>query len=462
MPDPSQLNARRAAAATAWTSHPGPVLIPAGLPVPIAGTDQFHSFHAHAEQYYLSGSPIAGSALTFDSREGWTLFMPLASIEERVWSGDGESPESAATASGIEAVRPIDGLTSWLERRRGEPLALLGNRDILGNPAGYGIANWQALEVEIDETASGVLSDEVSNLRRAKAPDELGLMRMAAGASAAGHLLAMRKARAGLTERQLQVEVEAEFFRHGAQRTAYSSLVGGGPNASVLHFSPTSRPFGDGDLVLMDAAGEVDGYAADITRTFPIAARFSGVQRDLYQLVLAVQETAVRGVRPGVEFLALHLAAAEQIAAGLVDLGILRGDPAALVEQDAHAIFFPHGLGHMLGLATHDAGGCLAGRTKSDRFGLKWLRADLPLQENYVVTIEPGVYFIKALLTNPEWRTRHRDTVRWERVDSLLDFGGIRIEDDVRVTPQGSEVLSASIPKSIEAIEAIRREALER
>ena len=116
----------------------------------------------------------------------------------------------------------------------------------------------------------------------------------------------------------------------------------------------------------------------------------------------------------------------------------------------------------MLGLATHDAGGCLAGRAKSDRFGLKWLRADLPLQENYVVTIEPGVYFIRALLTSPEWREKFRDEVNWERVDTLLDFGGIRIEDDVRVAANGPEVLSAAIPKSIAAIEEIRREAATR
>ncbi|MEO9254986.1 MAG: M24 family metallopeptidase, partial [Tepidiformaceae bacterium] len=178
------------------------------------------------------------------------------------------------------------------------------------------------------------------------------------------------------------------------------------------------------------------------------------------QLVLDVQERAIADVKPGIEYKDLHLAASTQIAQGLVDLGILRGDAASLVERDAHAIFFPHGLGHMLGLSTHDAGGCLVGRTPSDRFGLKWLRADLPLQENYVVTIEPGIYFIPALLDDPERRETFSDAVNWDRVDTLRGFGGIRIEDDVRVTATGNEILSAAIPKSIEAIEAIRREAL--
>jgi Xaa-Pro aminopeptidase len=227
----------------------------------------------------------------------------------------------------------------------------------------------------------------------------------------------------------------------------------------VLHFSPTGRELRDGDLLLMDAGAEVDGYASDVTRTWPVSGRFEGMQRDLYQLVLAVQQRAIEGLRPGVEYRELHMEAARGIAAGLVDLGILRGDPASLVERDAHAIFFPHGLGHMLGLATHDAGGCLAGRERSDRFGLKWLRADLPLQENYVVTIEPGIYFIPALLTDPEWRERYRDAVDRSRVDRMLAFGGILIEDDLRVTAEGAEVLTCSLPRTAEAIEELRRAA---
>jgi Xaa-Pro aminopeptidase len=262
-----------------------------------------------------------------------------------------------------------------------------------------------------------------------------------------------------MTERQLQVEVEAAFFRAGSARTAYGSIVGGGPNGAVLHFAPTARPFGAHEVVLMDAAAEWDGYAADVTRTFPAGERFAGIHRDLYALVLAVQEAAIAAVRPGKEYRELHLEAATRVAQGLVDLGILRGAAEDLVEQDAHALFFPHGLGHMLGLATHDAGGCLAGRPRSDRFGLKWLRADLPLAADYVVTIEPGIYFIRALLTDPARREHYRDAVDWERVDGLLETGGIRIEDDVLVTATGAEVLTADIPKTIAAIEALRREA---
>jgi Xaa-Pro aminopeptidase len=348
-----------------------------------------------------------------------------------------------------------------LERRRGEPVTLLGNRDIEPRAAEYGIENWQSLEVAIDEEASARFSEAVSVLRRTKDDAELGRMRAAADTSVQGHLAAWRLARPGMTERRLQVELEADFFRNGAARTAYGSIVGTGPNGSVLHFAPTNRELRDGDIVLIDAGAEIDGYASDVTRAFPAGARFRGIQRDVYQLVLETQQAAITGAVPGAEYKALHLGASRQIAQGLVDLGILRGDADTLVERDAHALFFPHGLGHMLGLATHDAGGCLAGRERSDRFGLKYLRTDLPLQPGYVVTIEPGIYFIRALLTDPERRQTYADAVNWDRVDTMLDFGGIRIEDDVLITANGPELLSGALPRALREVEAIREEALE-
>lgn len=445
---------RRAAVANA--AGGGVVLVPAGLPVPIAGTDQFHEFHAHPEHRYLAGTATPGATLAFDADEGWSLFVPGASEDERVWVGEGASLAEAAEDSRLDLVRPSTALGAFLERRRGERIALLGNDDFLGHPAAYGAPGFRALEADIDGAAGERLSERLAELRRAKDAGEIAAMRAAVRATAAGHLFALRNVRPGMTERALQVEVEAEFFRAGSPRTAYGSIVGGGPNGAVLHFSPTARSFRDGELVLMDAAAEWEGYAADVTRTFPVSGTFEGAQRDLYALVLHVQQAAIDEVAPGKEYRDLHMAAATRMAAGLADLGILRGSAESLVERDAHAIFFPHGLGHMLGLSTHDAGGCLAGRTPSDRFGLKWLRADLPLEEGYVVTVEPGVYFIRALLTSPEWRARYRDEVNWPQVDTLLDFGGIRIEDDVLVTSDEADVLSAAIPKDIEAIEALR------
>jgi len=460
VPPASSLVERRDRVARAWGLSRGVVIVPAGVHVPVEGTDQYHEFHAHPEQVYLSGTRESGTVLVFDPADGWLLFAPEAGLEDRVWVGDGVDHAALSAGSGLE-VRPSEGLQGWLERRRGEPVALLGNHDIARRPRAYGLASWSALELSIDETLSERLSEQVAEARRAKDASELALMQGAADASLAGHLYAMRRSRPGMTERQLQIEVEAEFFRNGAERTAYGSIVGTGPNGAVLHFSPTNRAIRDGELVLMDAGAEYDGYASDVTRTFPAGRAFSGAQRDLYQLVLDVQQSAIATAKPGVEYKDLHLAACTRIAAGLRDLGLLKGSPAGLVERDAHALFFPHGLGHMLGLSTHDAGGCLAGRTPSDRFGLKWLRADLPLEPGYVVTVEPGIYFIKALIDDPARREQFADCVDWPKVDALREFGGIRIEDDVLVTDTGSRVLTAAIPKSIAEIEALRAEAFE-
>lgn len=454
------LTARRARIARAWGLARGAVIVPSGLHVPIQGTDQYHEFHAHPEFAYLAGAQLPGAVLAFDEADGWQIFAPQAGLEDRVWIGDGTDHGELAQRTAL-AVRPLDQFEPWLERRRAEPLAILGNHDIVHRPGAYGLRSWASLELDVDETLAEQLSEQVSEARRAKDPGEIALMQGAADASRAGHLYALRNTRAGMSERQLQIEVEAEFFRAGAERTAYGSIVGTGSNGAVLHFSPTHRTMRDGEIVLMDAGAEFEGYASDVTRTFPVGRRFEGAQRDLYQLVLDVQQSAISAARPGVEYKQLHMAACHQIAEGLAHLGILKGTAAELVERDAHALFFPHGLGHMLGLSTHDAGGCLAGRTPSDRFGLKWLRADLPLQPGYVVTIEPGIYFIKALIDDPARREEFADCVDWVEVEALRDFGGIRIEDDVLIEESGSRILTAAIPKTIPEIESLRAEAFD-
>lgn len=451
---------RRARVTASWSLNDAVVVVPSGTYVPVQGTDQYHEFHAHPEFTYLAGARDDSSVLAFDRHDGWVLFVPKAGLEDRVWVGDGADHEALSASTGLP-VRPIGELRPWLEKRRNETVAVIGNHDLVHRPAAYGVESWNALELSLDEALAERLSEQVSELRRAKDPSEIEMMRAAADASRAGHLYALRNTRPGFSERQLQIEVEAEFFRAGAERTAYGSIVGTGSNSAVLHFSPTQRAMKSGEIVLMDAGAESHGYASDVTRTFPVGPRFEGPQRDLYQLVLDVQRAAIAAAGPGVEFKAMHLAACERIASGLVDLGLLKGSPADLVERDAHALFFPHGLGHMLGLSTHDAGGCLAGRPPSDRFGLKWLRADLPLEPGYVVTVEPGIYFIKALIDDRARREQFADCVDWARVDALRDFGGIRIEDDVVITETGSDVLTAAIPTTIAEIESLRAEAFD-
>ncbi len=462
MNDAEALRERRRRVEAAWRSadFEGPVLVPASLPIPIDGTDQFHDFHAHPEFQYLSGAAEPGAALAWEPDAGWTLFAPSLSIDDLVWMSAPPSAQALSRVTGVERSLDRSNLAGWLEARRGQKLALLGSRDIESRASEYGVDAWPRLEAVIDEEATDRLGRALAELRRAKDAVELDRMTRAVDAAVAGHLAAQRLARHGLSERALQIEMEAEFFRHGGARTAYGSIVGCGPNSAILHGTPGRRVMSDGELVLIDAGAEIDGYASDVTRTFPVAAAFSGVQRDLYEVVLAAQRQAIAAAAPGVEYKSLHLRASATIAQGLIDLDLLRGDADALVAADAHALFFPHGLGHMLGLSTHDCGGYLEGRAPEDRFGLAYLRADLPLAPGYVVTIEPGVYFVPALLTDPARRRRYAEMVNWDLVDTLLDFGGIRIEDDVLITADGCEVLSGALPKSAREIEAIRREAL--
>ena len=456
------LRERRQRVEAAWSSaeFDGPVLIPASLPIPIDGTDQYHEFHAHPEFQYLTGVAEPGAALAWEPGDGWTLFAPSLSVEDLVWMSAPPSADELATETGVSRSVDRSELAGWLESRRGRGMALLGSRDVELRATEYGVESWSSLEAVVDEDATERLGRALAELRRAKDSVELDRMTRAVDAAVFGHLAAQRMARHGLTERALQIEMEAEFFRRGGARTAYGSIVGSGPNSAILHGTPGERVMSDGELVLIDAGAEIEGYASDVTRTFPVSAAFTGIQRELYDVVLAAQQEAIAGAGPGVEYKSLHMRASLTIAEGLVDAGILRGSVEELVAADAHALFFPHGLGHMLGLSTHDCGGYLEGRVPEDRFGLAYLRADLPLQPGYVVTIEPGIYFVPALLTDPERRERYAEMVNWDVVDTLLDFGGIRIEDDVVITADGCEVMSEALPKSADEIEAIRRDAL--
>jgi Xaa-Pro aminopeptidase len=214
----------------------------------------------------------------------------------------------------------------------------------------------------------------------------------------------------------------------------------------VLHFSPGPRRVADGDFVLIDSGAQVGRYTADVTRTF-LVGNVSAFQRDLYQLVLGAQRRAIARCVIGAEWKELHLTCAVEMTAGLVEMGILRGNAESLVEQEVHSLFFPHGLGHLVGLGVRDGSGMLPGRTKDPRPCLRSLRMDLPLQEGYLVTVEPGLYFIPPILEDSARRLKHRREVNWELVDQHSHIGGVRIEDDVLVSAAGPEVLTASIPK---------------
>ncbi len=418
----AQLELRRRAAAAAWNLSEEVVLIGAGEPVPIPGRgDRTYPFRAHSEYFYLTDRERPGGILAFDPHEGWVEFVTQVTRDERLWEGARDEEKDA---------RPASEFDGWLAQRPDRPLACLG-APVMG--------------ADGDATLETELRYTLNHVRRQKDEVELARMRVAERATSAGFAAVQPLVVVGNTERQVQVELEAEFFRNGADFLAFDTIVGSGPNAAVLHFPPSNRAFGEGELVLIDAGAEYRGYASDITRTYPVSGRFTPEQAELYELVRRAGLAALACCTPGTEWRDVHRAAALAIAEGLVEFGLLSGEPESLVEQGAQSVFFPHGIGHMVGLGVRDAGEVLKGRPqREDEFPR--LRMDLPLLSGYVVTVEPGIYFVPALLHDREFRERHRNTVNWDRAERMLGFGGIRIEDNVLITESEPLVLTADVP----------------
>jgi Xaa-Pro aminopeptidase len=417
-----QLARRRLALVDAWNLTDEIVLIGAGSPVTIPGRhDRTYPFHAHLEYLYLTDRERPGGVLGYDPKEDWVEFVTPITRQARLWEG--------ATDGEPIGTTPIDELPGWLEKREGRPVALLG-------------ASFEQAPAH-DEALTERLRRQLNELRRAKDELEIERMRFAERATAAGFAKLRELIEPGRTERQLQIELEAEFFRHGADDVAFDTIVGSGPNSAVLHFSPTHHQLQAGELLLVDAGAEYRGYDSDITRTYPVSGEFSPDQLELHAIVQRALEAATERCLPGTEFRDIHRSAQLTIAEGLADLGLLRGTPDSLVESEAVSVFFPHGVGHLVGLGIRDASEVLPGRERNE---FPRLRLDLPLLPGYVTTIEPGIYFVPALVRDSEIRAKHRPEVNWEMAEAMIGFGGIRIENNVLVTNDGYEVLTADVP----------------
>ena len=424
-----QLDRRRAAAASAWNLSDGFVLVGAGDPVSVPGRyDRTYPFRSHSEYFYLTDRERPGGVLAFDPDDGWIEFVAPVTRDELVWSGTED-----AQAGVPDGTRDVSELARWIETRRGGRCGCLG-------AAIPGVSS--------DAGFDDDLRDALTDVRRIKDHVELARMRVAEEATRSGFLLLDELIAAGRTERQILVELEAQFYRGGADSLAFDTIVAGGNHSAVLHFSPTTRTLAAGELVLVDAGGEYRGYASDVTRTYPASGTFTSEQAELYAVVRDALVAATDACKPGVEWRDVHRTAALVIGDGLVALGILRGEIESLFERGAISLFFPHGVGHMVGLGVRDASGALRGR-EAPGPGFPRLRVDLPLQAGYAMTVEPGIYFIPALLTDSAVRAGHRDAVDWNRVDALLDFGGIRLEDNVLITESGCDVLTSRVPSAI-------------
>jgi len=404
------VDARRAKTAAAWNLTNEIVLIGCGNPIGLpGGADQCYEFRAHPEFRWLTEEKRPGSILAFDPQEGWTRFTPAVTEMERVWDGIAVEPDGPY----------MDALPTWLEARSGRKAAFLGV---------------QTYELATDAELTAEVSGKLFQARRAKDEHEISLMKQASAATLAGHLAAKALIRPGVSERDIQIELETAFARGGADRPGYHSIVGTGPNSTVFHFTPSARKVQEGDVVLIDAGAEVDAYVIDVTRTYPSNGTFTPKQQAVYDILLDAERKACARCVPGQEWLEFHTLVALDLAKGLVDLDIFKGTAESAVESEAIALFLPHGVGHMVGLGVRDASGAAAGRTGENRAAGVRVRCDLPLEEGYVMTVEPGIYFIQALLNDPARREKFASEVNWDVVDQYQDFGGMRIEDNILVT----------------------------
>jgi Xaa-Pro aminopeptidase len=422
--------ARRARIAPALGLTDEILLIGAGRPQPKPEiSDAMLPFIAHQEYIYLTGLTEAfGGILAYDpkgggpSEGGWVSFVPEVTEDDRVWEGREQLPGEL-----------LGRFPTWLAARSGRRLVMLG-APLSG--------------VVTDAARTAAVRDAYKHARRPKEPAEIELMRRGAAATAAGYAAIQPLLKPGVSERRLQIELEAEYFRHGAQTTGYDSIIGSGPNAAVFHGAPSARVAQEGEFILIDSGAQIERYVTDVTRTY-VAGPPSAFQRDLYQNVLNAELRAIARCRPGAEWKDIHFGAAEDLIGGLVSMGVMNGNAQDLIAQDAHMLFYPHGIGHMLGLGVRDASGLEPGRAKDPRPCLASLRQDLILRENYLVTIEPGLYFIPALLNDQARREKYRDCVNWALAEKHLGIGGVRIEDNIVVTTGAPENLTAAIPKGM-------------
>ncbi|MGB5098329.1 MAG: Xaa-Pro aminopeptidase [Porticoccaceae bacterium] len=411
------------------------IAILTAAPAQVRSRDTYFPYRQDSNFFYLTGFPEPEAVLVLIPKRPQGQFVLFCRERDRsreIWDGRRAGPEGARELYGADDAFPIDDideiLPGLLEGRDRVYYALGRNRTFDTRLLDWidGIrARARSGAVPPDEFVD--LDHLVHEARLFKTATELKVMRKAGAISARAHCRAMRAARPGLYEYQLQAEIEHTFASEGARYPAYGSIVGGGANACVLHYVENSAPLQDGDLVLIDAGCELEHYAADITRTFPVSGKFSAPQQALYEVVLAAQLAAIDVARAGNHWDEPHRVTVKIITQGLVDLGLLKGDVDDLIARNAYTDFYMHRAGHWLGMDVHDVGDY-----KVDN---EWRL----LEPGMVMTVEPGIYVA------PDNR---KVAKKWRGI-------GIRIEDDVVITRKGPEILTAGVPKTVADIERL-------
>lgn len=409
-------------------------IIPSSLEA-TRSNDTHYRYRQSSDLLYLTGfdEPEAIAVIAPSREKKYTLFVRPRDPEREIWDGRRAGVQGAKEMFGADEAFPVEEFKEKLSDilngaqnlyyRVGDGNPEL-DQTIISQIARLRAMGWRrAVPPEAIVDTAAILHE----MRLIKTEDEITLMQRAADIAAEAHRLAMQEARPGINEYEIEALIEYHFRKSGAAGPAYTSIVGGGANATILHYINNDARLRDGDLLLIDAGAEYEGYASDITRTFPVNGRFTKAQREIYELVLEAQTACIEMTRPGVTMDELHNLSVEILTEGMVRLGLLQGETARLIEEEKYKQFYMHRLGHFLGLDVHDVG-----RYQVDG-------ESRALEPGMVITIEPGLYIAADTKEIPE------------------EYAGIgvRIEDDVLVTAAGRRVLTDKAPKEVKEIEEL-------
>ncbi len=422
-----------------------------------------YHFRQDSNFLYFFGIDKQGFAGVIDLDEGTeTVFGNDFTIDDVVWMGPQPSVKELASQVGIEKTASYSKLEDVLKKAKS------AGRKIHYLPPYryenmYKLNQWLDIPIsELKANASEEFIKAVVAQRSYKSPEEIIELHTACTISGAMHFAAMHAAAVGKTEANIVGIVEGIASSAGCS-LAYPVILS--KDGQTLHNHYHGNIFKEGDLILGDfGAATAKHYAGDLTRTYPAGKTFTDRQKDIYNIVLRMQTYSLSALKPGVKYKDVHLLAAEKMTDGLKELGLMKGDSKEAVAAGAHALFFPHGLGHMMGLDVHDMedlGEDYVGYSdtvkRSDQFGTAYLRLGRELEQGFVLTVEPGCYFIPELIDKWKAEKKFTDFINYDKVESYKDFGGVRIEDDVLITDRGSSILGKPVPKIVEDIEGIRK-----
>jgi len=422
-----------------------------------------YHFRQDSTFLYYFGLNYSGMAAVLDADKGQDiLFADDIDIEDIIWMGVQPSVKELAAKCGITDTMKASGLSDYVAEalKQGKKIHFIppyrdNNKLKLQSLLGIALNEQKA-------KASVELIQAIVKMRSVKDAFEIAEIEKACQIGGLMHITAMKLTKPGKVEREIAGAVEGIALANGA---GVSFPVICSVRGETLHNHYHGNEMKDGDLLLTDAGAETDmNYASDYTRTFPVNGKFTQKQKDIYNIVLKANTEAIKAIKPGIKYQEIHLLSARIVAEGLTALGLMKGDPEEAVKAGAHAMFFPHGLGHMMGLDVHDMedlGENYVGydeeTSRIDQFGTAYLRLGRRLQPGFVMTVEPGIYFIPSLIDLWKKEGKMDAFINFEKVQEYLLFGGIRIEDDVLVTAEGCKVLGPPVPKTVEEIETLMK-----